>query len=425
MYCFCHFSIPATSKLASEKTNATVHTTSKGSAGTMEGGEVSKPPIEPVRSGRSYFVALSYWEQLMASTTNFMQFQCYVKTLGPHFSTIEPHIQAERSVWGFSFGNERFSNISLSQVYNMDTWYKLWPNYNPKNLAPIVSKQEIEDELTRFNKDVVFIIIRHRPCKFDWNITSDLNDLERYKRLNVTRRICANLENYTSVADFNKMIFGGIPPRDTLFILKEWRGVGHARSNINIPSCFRLAVYSEIQPSIYILEDAERYANKYLGGFGQYISVSARFEKISRTYWLETKKKLRGYVGAAIKEAMTTLNALKENNSVERVYLAYDFGKFGSRTFEINKFYNSSDLLIKFQEDLYEGRLNHSAYEQSFMTLKYQNRGYIAMVQMILSSKGKCLLKIGWGFCIDFVTTLFKTNHQKPYCIECAPRKIC
>ena len=140
---------------------------------------------------------------------------------------------------------------------------------------------------------------------------------------------------------------------------------------------------------------------------------------------MRRKKTLRRDVEAAIKEAMTALNTLKEKNSVERVYLAYDFGKFGSRTFEINKFYSSSDLLIKFQEDLYEGRLNHSAYEHSFMTLKYQNRGYIAMVQMILASKGKCLLKMGWGFCIDFVTTLFKTNHQKPYCIQCAPTKIC
>lgn len=392
---------------------------------SVESDEISNPQIEPAWSGRSYFVATSYWEQLLASTTNFLQFQCYVKTLGPHFSTIEPHIEAERSIWGFSFGNKKHTNISLSQVYDMKTWHKLWPNFNPDRLAPIVSKQSIEDELTRFNKDVVFIVIRHRPCTFDWNITRHLKDLEQYKRLNVTRTVCANLKHLTSVADFNKMIFGDHPPKNTLFILNEWRGVGSGRSNINIPSCFRIAKYSEIRPSKYILEDAETYANKYLGGFGQYISVSARFEKISKTYWRESQKTLRGDVRAAIQEAMTKLHSLKERNSVEKVHLAYDFGKYGSRTFEQHKFYNSSDLLIKFQEDLYEGRLNHSAYEQSYMTLKYQNRGYLAMVQMILSSKGKCLLKMGWGYCIDFVKTVFQRNHNKPYCIECAPSKIC
>ena len=123
---------------------------------------------------------------------------------------------------------------------------------------------------------------------------------------------------------------------------------------------------------------------------------------------------------------MTKVHELKQKSSVERVYLSYDFGQFGSRTFASHgHFYNSSDLLIKFQEDLYEGRLNHSAYEHSFMTLKYQNPGYIALVQMTLSSKAKCLLKIGWGSSIEFVTVLFQNNHTQPFCMICAPHNVC
>ena len=59
-------------------------------------------------------------------------------------------------------------------------------------------------------------------------------------------------------------------------------------------------------------------------------------------------------------------------------------------------------------------------YEQSFMTLKYQHPAYVAMVQMVLVSRGKCLLRIGTtGKSSAYVISLFKKFHEEPYSVRC------
>ena len=371
-------------------------------------------------------MAVSLWEQLLHATNNFLQLQCWAKTLGPHFSTVEPHLKTNGSVLGFSFGTTQFTNISLSSVYDMNKWYKVWPQ---SLITPIISKEKFKDEITRFDKKVVLVQFKYKPCQFDWNITTLLKDLEQYERLTVTRKVCINVADPLTATEFNQKVLGSTGDhsfQNTLIIFKEWRGINPGRTYLKLVSCSNLKVIGKIRPNQLVVDDAEIYANKFLGGFGQYISVSARFEKVSQRYWTKKLEQLRQEVRAAITESVTKVHELKQKSSVERVYLSYDFGQFGSRTFESHgNFYNSSDLLIKFQEDLYEGRLNHSAYEHSFMTLKYQNPGYIALIQMTLSSKGKCLLKIGWGSSIEFVTFLFQNSHSQPFCMKCAPHNVC
>ena len=174
-----------------------------------------------------------------------------------------------------------------------------------------------------------------------------------------------------------------------------------------------------------MLKDAEIYANKYLGGFGQYISVSARFENVEVYYEGHTPQHKRNAVKMAITESLEKIRMLKDKHSKSSVYLQYDYGKFGSDTFKYASYFNASDLLAGFQHDVYEGRMSHDEYEQSFMTFSSRNPGYIAMVQMAVSSMGQCLLAIGSGHCPRFVVGLFKTVHSAPLCIDCAPANFC
>ena len=62
----------------------------------------------------------------------------------------------------------------------------------------------------------------------------------------------------------------------------------------------------------------------------------------------------------------------------------------------------------------------------SYRIVSFQNPGYVAMVQMTLSSRGKCLLQVGWGHCIEFVKSHFRTYHHGSHlCFDCAPRSVC
>ena len=106
-------------------------------------------------------------------------------------------------------------------------------------------------------------------------------------------------------------------------------------------------------------------------------------------------KKKREVVAEGISESLAKIDGLKKRAGVDKVYLAYDYGLFDSRTFEQQMYYNSSDLLVKFQEDMYDGGVSYSEYKKSLMSVKFQNPGYVAMVQMTLSSRGKCLLVAG------------------------------
>ena len=242
-----------------------------------------QPSLQPSLSSRSYIVAVSLWEQLLHATNNFLQLQCWAKTLGPHFSTVEPHLKTNKSDLGFSFGTTQFTNISLSSVYDMNTWYKVWPQ---SLITPIISKEKFKDEITRFDKKVVLVELKYKSCQ--WNITTLLKDLEQYERLTVTRKVCINVADPLTATEFNQKVLGSTGDhsiQNTLVIFKEWRGISQGRTYLKLVSCSNLEVIGKIRPNQLVVDDAEIYANKFLRGFGQYISVSARFEKVSQRYW--------------------------------------------------------------------------------------------------------------------------------------------
>ena len=345
-------------------------------------------------------------------------------------NAVEPSLQVNLSRFGFSFANSsrHITDIRLSDLFDMSTWHTMWPG-SASDLAPMVSRTIFLSEIRLYQKNVILVEIKYlKPrsaCTFSWNTTTLMRELEDYQYLRVKRRACINFQRQLSVTDFKRQVFGDLGTENTVVIFNQWRGVGSGRSPFHLPSCANDAKYNGIRQSKRVLKDAEIYANKYLGGFGQYISVSARFEKVDVHYQSQTLQQRRNSVKKAITESMKKIKILKDKNSKSNVYLTYDYGKFGSDTFKSGHYYNASDLLTGFYHDVYEGRMSHEEYELSFMTLSSRNPGYIAMVQMAVSSRGQCLLAIGSGHCIRNVVGLFKTSHSAPFCIDCAPANVC
>ncbi len=100
------------------------------------------------------------------------------------------------------------------------------------------------------------------------------------------KNVCISFA-HSSFENFDKLIFGEFyPPRNVVVVFSEWRGF----SNIYIPGaaefCKKGRKYvCQKPPSTRLLRDAEVYADKYLGGFGQYIAIAGRFEKPVASYW--------------------------------------------------------------------------------------------------------------------------------------------
>lgn len=65
---------------------------------------------------------------------------------------------------------------------------------------------------------------------------------------------------------------------------------------ISTPCAFKKPPYGLLKPSTSVLKDAEKFSNEHLGGFRKYVSISARFEKVSMEYWKLSLKELRQYL---------------------------------------------------------------------------------------------------------------------------------
>ena len=370
----------------------------------------------------------------MGSAFNYRQLQCWTKSLTntstSSISTVEPQLINNSSILGFSFAENNVPVVA-SDVFDMDSWDSQWPKHGPP-LAPLTPRTHFIEEIKNFHKDVIIVQLNYGisnewECPFTWNISSLMNDLHQYPLLSVKRMVCIYASKQIAGGDVNRLVFGDGGFDNTLVVIDEWRGIRHGRINIRSSLCMvTQPPYSHLQPSTSVLKDAEAYASKHLGGFGQYVSVSARFEKVAINYWQLSLTKRKEAVAVGIKETLVKVESLKKRVGIDNVYLAYDFGLLGSFTFKKQNFYNSSDVLVKFQEELYCGRLSYSEYEMSFMTFKSQNPGYVAMVQMTLSSRGKCLLHVGSGRSIEFVKSLFRIYHSGHIlCLECAPHSVC
>ena len=379
------------------------------------------------QSNNSYVVALSIWEQTIGASVNVMQLQCWTKTLGPHFSLVEPHFKVHASRLGFSFGSTRYTDIRLSSVYDMESWYKLWPERGLGELAPFVSKEKFIDEITKFEMKVVSVEFQYpgEECKQSWNTSEDLKDLKHYRNLNVTRTVCVKVGKKPS--NVKSMIFGDDGDHNsTVLILHNWRGIRANYNFTDLPTCSNREHFVHLEPSKQVLEDAESYASKHFGGFEKYISVSARFEMITSKFRNMSQNQMYSQIQTVINDSYEVIYELREKYSLNTTYLSFDFGCWGSDTFKGAKYYGSSELLTKFQKVVYRGRMSLREYEQSFTTLKYQHPAYVAMVQMVLVSRGKCLLRIGTiGKSSAYVVSLFKKFHEEPYCVRCLPQEEC
>ena len=371
-------------------------------------------------SDQGYIVVLEMWEQLMGGSQNFQQLMCWAKCL-QGVTAVEPStgFHSNSSSWGFSFGNRSINFPMLSDVFNMSSYEK---HYHVRwgALSTVTSQEKFIWGIKNFQMNAILVQLEYgrssqKRCNFTWNISDLMNDLDPYPLLKITRKVCINVNPIKS-GELKDLVLGDNEVQNAVIIMRDWRGIGPGRVNIKSTVCSTVPRYGLLRPSAQVLEDAETYADKYLGGFGQYISVTARFEKVPKFYYKISQEEKRQAVLLAINNAMLKVDSLKEMGHVDRVYLSYDYGKFGSRTFKNKYFYNASEVLVKFQQDLYDGSMSYDDYENSFMTLKWQNPGYIAMVQMTISSKGKCLLQIGPGHCIEFVASLFKAFHPSSSC---------
>ena len=398
----------------------------EGSSGT--GG--AKKSRSPNVSGRSYAVSMNYWEQLTMASSNLMDLQCWAAR--HKMVVVEPSLKPKASYLGFSFNDT--SEFTLSDIYDMDKWRE---NSLVHNMAPLVSKDEFMQEITAFDKNVVLVQLKYGregkgnsddECNFDWEDVNkpNLNGLDRFPRLKVVRRICIK-NKFRPLQEFDRLIFSNLNPQevDIILLISEWRGVGGSDRVDTKLNCNK--GFTHRKPlSKRLWNDAETYASMYLGGFGHYNAMSARFEKCTGNYWglsvAEKQRKIKDCARQGLKE----LEQIRNETGISNTFLTFDCGTFGSRTFNLGKCAKSSNILETFHQEVYNGTLSLLNWEDSFRTVSHtSNPGYISLLHLAIASQAKCLVRLGWGNFLDYTTKTYLKNHPRGTCLKCVPPKSC
>jgi len=373
-------------------------------------------------SKHGYVVGMFYWEQLTMASSNLLDLQCWAAK--HKLVVVQPSLEVIASYLKFTFDESlQKQMLHLSDIYNMTEWNLYSKRHN---LAPLVSREVFLREIVHLEKEVILVEIHYEDvrgdheCTFNWKIESEV--LKQSNHLHVRRKVCLR-NNIVDIKKFNHLVFGELLPENVIVFIREWRGIQYPpRAHINLPCESGRGEFLFSRPlSERIMTDADEYVKKYLGGFGQYNAVVGRFEKVDN-YWTLSVDKKKAKIKALVQEAVERLSKLNEKTNVSTTFLAYDYGKYGSRTFFLQKFYQSDDVLRQFQQDVYGGRMSYNDWENSFSDICHINHtGYMSLLQLVIASRAKCLLRVGWSNFLDYVTRTYLRNHPTGACMECVP----
>ncbi len=353
---------------------------------------------EPLHSNTAprpgYVVSLSLWEQLTMAARNLIQLQCWAGRLT--LNVVEPSLNS--TYFMFTFNQTRQNQLMrLDRLFDMEAWKR---QSQEDGIAPLVPREEFERELSVYDKNVILVQMSYslqdgpsNLCSFNWSREISPG-LLRY-RMHVVRSVCVD-GNQKTLADFDHIIFGNIPRENSVVIFNEWRAFGPDRL-VPKPSCAKAGSYACRKPLSHSIKmDAEIYAQRYLGGIGQYLAIMTRFERTVPKFWTLTKAGNKKHLQRNMENVLNTWVKLKEDHPHMITFLTFDYGKFGSDSFKQWDYFGAEDLLLGFHRTIYEGNLSLDEWESSFGEVAHTDQSaYIAMLQLQIVSNAKCVILAG------------------------------
>ena len=160
------------------------------------------------------------------------------------------------------------------------------------------------------------------------------------------------------------------------------------------PPIIHLGDHTHIRPSAMLLNDAERYTNRYLPWKGGYAGV------LLRTEWILRRSKQHQREEMLQACLIKTLGYLFSMRAHSALFLGMDVGKYGSQSLGDLKSDYVNEQVAKLFQALYPGsNMTISQWEHTFESVSHSKvPGYIAFLQKMVAVQGSCLLLIGQGY---------------------------
>ena len=381
-----------------------------------------------------YVLALHYSDQMTQAAVNFFSLQCWaasVTSWNSHLiSVVEPFVH-QGSTFGMSLvvpQEERNNSlhkleeniIKLGDIFDINKWTLYTEK---KGYSPLVSWEYFLKHAPRE------IIVVHRTCgKINCMDCQSYHESRNFYQsaltfanehnFSVVRTACFSTAT-VSAEDFKLRVYGGYSPVDVVVVFNHWGGIWPwtgSRYRIPVSGLNKCGRNPDIfmPHSANIIANSQRYIQKYMPrAYNKgYVGVMLRMEQYALKAKLAQLPKEQQYqtAMACIKSIIDKVEYFKKRHRVESVFLAMDYGRFGSLELKLSNPYGYKlpmkkidfSVLQRVAQDFYRMLYgNQSTIEQwegTFDSIAdFKSPGYVAMMQKILASNATCLILAGGG----------------------------
>ena len=368
-----------------------------------------------------YVLAYNYYDQQTAALKNLFSLQCWAAQL--NMPVVEPFVV--ESMFQTPLENDVRDLLRFSDFYDMEQWNEGF--VKPNSFLPFVSW---EDFVQNSPRDVI-LVQTPKPswfgnaCSFP-EMKQWYSCFFRRHHFRIVREVCIPLEKNKQMTmdEFNHLVLNKYYKlRNVTVIFELWRGIcvtkdclDYSINTITDSKCDRLTLidpntYLQMKVSKRVNQDADLYVHRYLKNSG-YISLMLRLEH--SIIHVRTKD----IVSKCTKGAQDIWKWLKNENQLNVTFLTWDIGRFGSASFEENKYRWKKYKITQNAKSLFTAIYGHSTsvkeWENTFVDVcGITNPGYIALLQLSIAARAKCIVLIGGGSFQRHALQMYKYQHPQ------------
>ena len=359
-----------------------------------------------------FILALDYSDQLTGGAMNLLCLQCLAHRMDPMLVVVEPFLV--RSTFGVSLDLNSptqdspwmKSTLRMSDIFNTTVWLE---HSRSSCYSPLTFWEQF---LNLAPRKVILAQHSWDDCSLT-QVERSLAPFFQLHSFEVVRRVCFNFKTSGTLGlwRYKQNIYGDLEPTRTTLVYQKWMGVGNMvnKYTVSIDDSYcekeiiggQLVNNMHILPAQRLLTDANKYVSRFLPGIkdDKFIAIMVRFERIFM--FLDTSPKIDKltYLSKCLQNVVKKWKVMQVRSKLNQTFLAIDYGKYGSKGFDIHKHgqWHLLDhevrrlLAVMGQGSLEEWQ---SRFSNATGTV---NPGYIASVQQIIASRAHCLIVIGGG----------------------------
>ena len=347
-----------------------------------------------------YVLAYNYYDQQTAALKNLFSLQCWAAQL--NMPVVEPFVV--KSMFQTPLENDVRDLLRFSDFYDMEQWNEGF--VKPNSVLPFASW---EDFVQNSPRDIILVqtLTRGSTCSFP-ETKHWYTCFFKKHHFRIVKEVCIPLEKNKPMTtdEFNHLVLNEYYMlRNVSVIFLSWRGICVTKDcvtytiRITDSKCDRLTVihpytYLRLNSSERVNQDADLYVHRYLMN-NSYVSVMLRLE-----YPIITAR-AEDIVSKCTKGAQDIWKRLKNDNQLNVTLLTWDIGRFGSASFENEgrwKKYNITQNAQSLFTAVYGNLTSEKEWENTFVDVSgITNPGYIALLQMSIAARARCIVLIGGG----------------------------